>query len=105
MSPVKIEVIINACSGNGNKEGIQQRLAEAFTATGLEARISMAHSGAEVIALAQRAARSEADTIVAGGGGGPINLGGSFIVGSKKALGGLPFWTVKPFSKELHIPP
>src|SRR2546423_3648950 len=104
MSPMKIEVIINACSGDGNKEGIQQRLAEAFTATGLEARISMARSGAEVIALAQRAARSEADTIVAGGGDGTINSVASSIVGSNKALGVLPFGTMNHFAKDLHIP-
>ena len=104
MSPVKIEVIINACSGDGNKEGIQQRLAEAFTAAGLEARISMARSGAEVISLAQRAARSEADTIVAGGGDGTINSVASSIVGSNKALGVLPFGTMNHFAKDLHIP-
>src|SRR6266851_2275312 len=104
MSPVKIEVIINASSGDGNKEHLQQRLAEAFTATGLEARISMAHSGSEVIALAQRAARSEVETIVAGGGDGTINSVASSIFGSDKALGILPFGTMNHFAKDLHIP-
>ncbi|MDQ6652777.1 MAG: sphingosine kinase, partial [Acidobacteriota bacterium] len=101
---MKIEVIINASSGDGNKQGLQQRLAEVFMATGLEARISMAQTGSEVIALAQRAARSEAETIVAGGGDGTINSVASSIVGSDKALGVLPFGTMNHFAKALHIP-
>jgi YegS/Rv2252/BmrU family lipid kinase len=104
MNPVKIEVIINASSGDGNKERLQQRLAEAFTANGLEARISMARNGSELIALAQRAARSEAETIVAGGGDGTVNSVASSIVGSDKALGVLPFGTMNHFAKDLHIP-
>lgn len=101
---MKIEVIINACSGDGNKVDIQQRLTEAFTAKGLQARISMAQTGSEVIALAQLAARSEAETIVAGGGDGTINSVASSIVGSDKALGVLPFGTMNHFAKDLHIP-
>jgi YegS/Rv2252/BmrU family lipid kinase len=101
---VKIEVIINACSGDGNKENIQSRLTEAFTARGLQARISMARTGAEVVALARRAVQSEAKTIVAGGGDGTLNSVASSIVGSDKALGVLPFGTMNHFAKDLHIP-
>ncbi|MDQ2938262.1 MAG: diacylglycerol kinase family lipid kinase [Acidobacteriota bacterium] len=104
MSQVKIEVIINASSGDGNKANIQERLADAFTARGLQPRISMARTGSEVISLAQRAAQSDAQTIVAGGGDGTLNSVASSIVGSGKALGVLPFGTMNHFAKDLHIP-
>ncbi|MFN2514921.1 MAG: diacylglycerol kinase family protein [Pyrinomonadaceae bacterium] len=104
MSPMKIEAIINASSGDGNKENVHRRLAEAFRANGLEARISMAPAGSEIIALAQRAARGEAETIVAGGGDGTLNSVASAIIGSNKALGVLPFGTMNHFAKDLHIP-
>jgi YegS/Rv2252/BmrU family lipid kinase len=104
MSPVKIEVIINACSGDGNHVNIERRLTEAFTARGLQPRISMARTGSEVIALAQLAAQREAETIVAGGGDGTLNSVASSIIGSDKALGVLPFGTMNHFAKDLHIP-
>jgi YegS/Rv2252/BmrU family lipid kinase len=104
MRPVKIEVIINACSGDGNKGNIQARLTEAFTARGLQARVSMARTGSEVVALAQLAVQSDAETIVAGGGDGTLNSVASSIVGSDKALGVLPFGTMNHFAKDLHIP-
>ncbi len=104
MRAVKIEVILNTCSGDGAKEDVKLRLAQAFKANGLEARISLARTGAEVVDLAQRAARSDAQTVVAGGGDGTINSVASSIIGSEKALGVLPFGTMNHFAKDLHIP-
>jgi YegS/Rv2252/BmrU family lipid kinase len=104
MTTVKIEVIINASSGSFDKEDVQPRLAELFKAAGLEARISLAKTGAEVITLAQQAARGNAKTIVAGGGDGTMNSVASAIVGSEKALGVLPFGTMNHLAKDLHIP-
>jgi YegS/Rv2252/BmrU family lipid kinase len=104
MRLVKIEVIINASSGAGNGAAVQQRLAEAFKAIGADARISLAGDGVEIVKLAQNAARSDAEGVVAGGGDGTINSVAAAIVDSDKTLGVLPFGTMNHFAKDLHIP-
>jgi YegS/Rv2252/BmrU family lipid kinase len=104
MRQVKIEVIINAGSGTDDKKEVQQRLHEIFVANGIEARISLAPTGPRVVELAQQAARSDAETIVAGGGDGTINSVALAVVQSGKTLGILPFGTMNHFAKDLHIP-
>jgi YegS/Rv2252/BmrU family lipid kinase len=101
---VKIEVIINATSGSDDKEEVRRRLLEIFAASGIDARISVARTGARVVELAQQAARSDAEIIVAGGGDGTINSVAAAAVSSNKALGILPFGTFNHFAKDLHIP-
>jgi diacylglycerol kinase family enzyme len=104
MKAVKIDVIINARSGAGNKVEVQHRLAQAFKATGVEARISLARNGAEVVKLAQRALRSDAQVIVAAGGDGTVSAVAAIVIGSDKALGVLPSGTMNHFAKDLKIP-
>ncbi|MGH9871541.1 MAG: diacylglycerol/lipid kinase family protein [Pyrinomonadaceae bacterium] len=104
MNSVKIEVIVNSSSGPGHEEGIENILAEAFQAAGADARISMARTGSEVITLAQRAAESDAETIVAGGGDGTINAVAAALVNRDKRLGILPFGTMNHFAKDLGLP-
>ncbi len=104
IEPVKIEVIINAGAGAHGKEDIQDQLLEMFRASEIEARVSLARSGSEVTEFARRAARSNADAIVAGGGDGTISSVASEIIGSNKALGVLPFGTLNHFAKDLQIP-
>jgi diacylglycerol kinase family enzyme len=101
---LKIEVIINASSGPGHDAEVQQHLAQTFKAAGVEPQISLARSGAEVIKLAQRAVRSDAETIVAAGGDGTVSSVAARVVESGKALGVLPFGTMNHFAKDLHIP-
>ena len=67
MAPVQIEVIINANSCAHDKEVVRSRLIDLFNASGIEARISLARTGAEVTDLAQWAVRNDAGTIVAAG--------------------------------------
>jgi len=104
MNSVKIEVIVNSGSGSGHEEGIEQTLADAFKAAGVEARISMARTGAEVNTLAERAARGDADVVVAGGGDGTISSVAAVIINTNKSLGVLPFGTMNHFAKDLRIP-
>jgi diacylglycerol kinase family enzyme len=104
MNSVKIEVILNSSSGTGHEEGIENILAEAFKAAGADARISLARTGSEVIALAQRAARGDAEVVVAAGGDGTISSVASAVINSNKALGVLPFGTMNHFAKDLRIP-
>jgi diacylglycerol kinase family enzyme len=104
MNSVKIEVIVNSNSGSGHEEGIEKTLADAFKAAGVDARISMARSGSEVFAIAQRAARGDAEVVVAGGGDGTISSVASAVIDTNKRLGVLPFGTMNHFAKDLHIP-
>jgi len=104
MRRAKIEVIINASSGAGNRAEVQQRLAEAFNAIGADARISLASNGVEVVRLAQSAARSDAERVVAGGGDGTINSVAAAIIESDKTLGILPFGTMNHFARDLNLP-
>ncbi len=101
---MKIEVIINATSGAGSRPEVQKRLAEAFKATGSELRISIVSNGADVVKLAQRAIRGDAEIIVAAGGDGTVNSVAAAIIDSDKMLGVLPLGTMNHFAKDLHIP-
>ncbi len=101
---MKIEVILNARSGTDDKKNVQRRLQEVFVASGIDAHLSIARTGNGVAQLAQRAARSDADIIVAGGGDGTINSVASAAIESGKTMGVLPFGTMNHFAKDLHIP-
>jgi len=104
MNSVKIEVIVNSSSGPGHEHGIDNTLTKAFRAAGADPRISLAQTGSEVIALAQRAARGDAEAIVVGGGDGTINAVAAAVINTNKSLGVLPFGTMNHFAKDLHIP-
>ena len=101
---MKIEVIINTRSGTDEKNDAQRRLHEVFRANGIDARISLARTGAEVVELAHQAARGDAEIIVGGGGDGTINSVAAAALESGKTLGVLPFGTMNHFAKDLHIP-
>jgi len=101
---VKIEIIVNTSSGPGHEADIQQRLASAFKEAGRETQISLARSGSEAVAMAQRAARGNADIVVAGGGDGTISSVTAAIIDTGKVLGVLPLGTMNHFAKDLQIP-
>lgn len=105
MPPItSAELIINAASGISDKGEVRRRLAELFSAGGVEAQISIAQNGAQIIELARRAARGRSQVIVAGGGDGTINSVASAVVGSDKILGVLPLGTLNHFAQDLQIP-
>ncbi len=102
--PLPIDVIINAASGTSDKENERQILADIFSANDFEARIELAKSGAEIVEMAKRAAKSGSQTIVAGGGDGTISAVAAELVGTEKILGVLPLGTLNHFAKDLNIP-
>ena len=103
-APARPAVILNDSSGTGDKEQARERLNEIFSETGVEARISLARSGDEIIELAQRAVHDDCRPIIAGGGDGTINAVASVLVGTDRSLGVLPLGTLNHFAKDLHIP-
>src|SRR6185369_7687474 len=98
-APRTIEVIINASSGASEKEEIRGQLAELFRESGVDARVSLAKCGVELVELAERGAKGDAQTIVAGGGDGTINAVASALIDTEKTLGVLPLGTLNHFAK------
>lgn len=101
---VKLQAIINAGAGADSKEDIGTQLVEKFRTAGVEAQVSLAHSGQEIAMLAREAAESDAEVIVAGGGDGTINSVAAEVIGTNKVLGVLPLGTLNHFAKDLQIP-
>lgn len=97
-------VIINASSGTNNKKQAREHLAKVFASAGIEARISLAESGEEIIDLARRAVRDDCQPIIAGGGDGTINAVASVLLDTDRTLGVLPLGTLNHFAKDLKIP-
>jgi YegS/Rv2252/BmrU family lipid kinase len=97
-------VIINASSGTDDKKETRERLAGVFASRGIEARISLAQSGAEIIDLARRAVEDKCQPIIAGGGDGTINAVASLVLDTDRTLGVLPLGTLNHFAKDLNIP-
>ena len=104
MPAVKIEVIINAGSGSDDKQDLRRRLEEMFGASNINARVSLARTGAEVVELARQAAQNDAQIIVAGGGDGTINAVAAAVIDSNKTLGILPLGTMNHLAKDLGLP-
>lgn len=97
-------VILNAASGAEGKERDAEVVAGVFRESGLEAQISLAKSGTEIVELARRAVRDKRQPIIAGGGDGTINAVASELVGTELSLGVLPLGTLNHFAKDLKIP-
>jgi diacylglycerol kinase family enzyme len=104
--PVRVEIILNASAGSGDQEAARQTLTEIFTVESqLEAHVSLARNGEEIVSLARQAvADREVQMIVAGGGDGTVNAVASELVGTDKTLGVLPLGTLNHFAKDLNIP-
>ncbi len=99
-----LEVIINAKSGGRDHSETLKEVDEVFRANKLDANISFASTGDELVRLAKQAAQSHAQIVVAGGGDGSINAIASTLVGGSKILGVLPLGTLNHFAKDLKIP-
>lgn len=99
-----IEIILNAQAGGEAKSNLRERLRAACARAGSAAHVSLAQTGVELAQLAQRAAQSETQIVVAGGGDGTINAVAAALVGTDKTLGVLPLGTLNHFAKDLRIP-
>jgi diacylglycerol kinase family enzyme len=102
--PSHLAVIINATSGADDKAAVSRQLNDIFASRGINAYISLAGSGSEIVELARRALRDQTPMIVAGGGDGTISAVASQLVDTDTALGVLPLGTLNHFAKDLHIP-
>jgi diacylglycerol kinase family enzyme len=99
-----IAVVLNDSSGTGDCAPKARRLEEIFTSARREARITVAGTGAQLRAAAERAVEEGCEVLVAGGGDGTINLAASVLAGRDVPLGILPLGTLNHFAKDLGIP-
>jgi diacylglycerol kinase family enzyme len=100
----RISVIINGNAGSGHDDAFAADLCAKFTAAGLDADITLAQGGDEMIEAARVALRAGAPIVAAGGGDGTINAVASVMAGSGTAFGVLPLGTLNHFAKDLGIP-
>jgi diacylglycerol kinase family enzyme len=79
------------------------RVREVFQRANLEADI-LGIGQESLPAAARKAAASDADVLVLGGGDGTLSAGAAALVGSHKPLGILPLGTLNHFAKDVGIP-
>lgn len=103
-SPICAAVIINAAAGSGHTPEWAAKLTELFARQGVEAQVTLAKSGAEIIATVEAAVAAGTELVVAGGGDGTINAVVSKIMGHAVTLGVLPLGTLNHFARDLQIP-
>lgn len=104
MSLTPLKIIISAKAGAGDNSKAPELLTRTLNENGIDADISLAHSGAELTELAREAARGPYKAIVAGGGDGTVSSVAATLVDTDKALGVLPLGTLNHFARDLRIP-
>lgn len=102
--PVKIVVILNASAGSGCSRDVADDFAARFAVGGLEACVTLAKDGSELVGAARQAVKDGVAVVVAGGGDGTVNAVASALVGTDIVLGILPLGTLNHFAKDLGIP-
>jgi diacylglycerol kinase family enzyme len=105
MKPVS--VIVNAGAGTGHDDERAAELRRKLADAGLDAELTLAAGGEELIAAARRACEGGARLVVAGGGDGSVNAVASQVVEAGRAdvkFGVLPMGTLNHFAKDLGIP-
>ncbi|MGZ5198595.1 MAG: diacylglycerol/lipid kinase family protein [Telluria sp.] len=97
-------VIVNGSAGNGHDQETGQSLRERFARVGVDAQVTLAAGGADIVKAAKAARDGPFDLVVGGGGDGTINAVGSALVGTGRPYGVLPLGTLNHFAKDLGMP-
>jgi diacylglycerol kinase family enzyme len=102
-----VSVIINAGAGTGHDDERAAELRRKLADAGLDAELTLAAGGDELIEAARRACEGGARLVVAGGGDGSVNAVASQVVEAGRSdvkFGVLPMGTLNHFAKDLGIP-
>jgi diacylglycerol kinase family enzyme len=102
-----VSVIVNAGAGTGHDDERAAELRRKLAEAGLDAELTLAAGGEELIAAARRACEGGAQLVVAGGGDGSVNAVASQVVEASRSgvkFGVLPMGTLNHFAKDLGIP-
>jgi YegS/Rv2252/BmrU family lipid kinase len=97
-------VLVNATAGQGCPADWPASIERKFSERGLQARVTLAHDGGELLDAAKKAVRDGATLVVAGGGDGTVSAVASCLADSGVRLGILPMGTLNHFAKDLQIP-
>lgn len=100
----KIAVILNASAGSGCDEDSARSFVEKFAAHGIEATVTLAKNGGDLIGAAEQAVKDGVPMVAAGGGDGTQNAVASELIGTDVIFGVLPMGTLNHFAKDLGIP-
>jgi diacylglycerol kinase family enzyme len=104
MSCTSAIVILNHRSGNSSKTDVVAKIRSMAATLAINCEIVSARSPTGVIEAARKAATSDCDIVIAGGGDGTINAVASELVGTGKRLGVLPLGTFNYFAREMGVP-
>jgi YegS/Rv2252/BmrU family lipid kinase len=99
-----VPVLINATAGQGCPQDWPADIENKFRDRGIEARVTLAQSGEQLLAAAKQAVQDGASMIVAGGGDGTVSGVASCLADTGVQLGVLPMGTLNHFAKDLGIP-
>lgn len=98
-------VLLNRAAGADSQPNAQEsEIRDLFAHAGCEVSIQYPDQGRDLTALAQAAASSEDEIVVAGGGDGTISAVAGALADTGKTLGVLPLGTLNHFAKDLGIP-
>jgi diacylglycerol kinase family enzyme len=100
----QVAVIVNGGAGSGHDQETARSLGDKFRAAGMEATVTLARDGKEIIEAARKALAGKAELVVGGGGDGTINAVASVLAGSGRPFGVLPLGTLNHFAKDLGMP-
>lgn len=96
-------VIVN-CGAGRHRAETQGQIEDFFHSRGIVARLLVARDGGEIARLAEEAARSDAEVVVAAGGDGTIDGIAAALAGTPKILGVVPLGTFNLFAKRFNLP-
>lgn len=105
-SKQKFHIIINLRAGSAlglSRHEVEQTVASQFAAAGFHPVIESVMPG-DVDTAVARAAASNADVLIVGGGDGTVRTAARHIMGTSKTLGILPLGTMNRLAKDLEIP-
>ncbi|MES2400308.1 MAG: diacylglycerol kinase family protein [Pseudomonadota bacterium] len=100
----KIAVILNASAGLGCNDESATSFVQKFAAHGMEATVTLARNGGELLGAAEQALKDGVPMVAAGGGDGTQNAVASRLIGTDVIFGVLPMGTLNHFAKDLGIP-
>jgi len=102
-----IHVVMNAASGQDDKDNSRAALEQAFTARGNRLRFHLIESPDDVeptVAEAKQAAREQPGVLVAAGGDGTVNASVSAIAGTDIPFAVIPLGTFNYFARDIGMP-
>lgn len=97
-------LIINASAGTGCTDEWAQGMLDKFRSHAMEVTLTMARSGAEIIATAKQAVADGVSLVIAGGGDGTQSAVASVLAGTEVVHGVLALGTLNHFARDLNIP-